>query len=273
MYYLLGNHAFYSAERPELLRRYGIPSAAPASTSASASALGVLSVGGNGSAYFAVRPAPGVRLVFLDSYAVSTIGWPEGDARRAQAQALLSAHNPAAPGAAQKDPGALKGAERRWVSLGGALGAPQLAWLDGQLRAAAAAGERALVFSHIPLHPGATSAWCGGMCLSWDYEEALAVLRSHAPTVGACFAGHDHTGGAVKDPTSGIHFVTLQGVIETPAGGRSYGEVVLLRARLLLRGEGRMAPRDLALRPLPVVAGAAGAAAGAPAGKGEKAAA
>jgi manganese-dependent ADP-ribose/CDP-alcohol diphosphatase len=273
VYYLLGNHAFYRAERPELLRRYGIPSSAPASASSN-TALGVLSVGGNGSAYFAVRPAPGVRLLFLDSYAVSTIGWPEGDARRDAAQALLSAHNPAAAGPAQKDPGALKGTQRRWVSLGGALGAPQLAWLDGQLREAAAAGERALVFSHIPLHPGATSAWCGGMCLSWDYEEALVVLRSHAPTVGACFAGHDHSGGAVKDPTSGIHFVTLQGVIETPAGGRAYGEVVLRRARLLLRGEGRMASRDLALPPLPVVAAAAGgAAADAAAGKGDKAAA
>jgi manganese-dependent ADP-ribose/CDP-alcohol diphosphatase len=263
VYYLLGNHAFYSAARPELLRRYNIPTAAAAampSTSTSEEALGVLSAGGNGSAYFAVRPAKGVRLLFLDSYAESTIGWPEGDARREGAQALLSAHNPAPPGNGQKDPGKLKGAQRRWVSLGGALGGRQLAWLDAQLADAAALRERALVFSHVPLHPGATSAWCGGMCLAWDYDAALAVLRSHGATVGACFAGHDHSGGGATDRASGIHFVTLQGIIETPQGRVSYGQVVLTRTRLLLRGEGRMASRDLALRPLPAPA-AAGAAA------------
>jgi manganese-dependent ADP-ribose/CDP-alcohol diphosphatase len=108
-----------------------------------------------------------------------------------------------------------------------------------------------LVFSHVPLHPGVTSRACGGMCLSWDYGEALAVLRKHPGTVAACFAGHDHDGGYARDRRSGIHFVTLQGVIETPRGGTSAATLRLFERRLRLEGQGRMASRDLALPPLP----------------------
>jgi manganese-dependent ADP-ribose/CDP-alcohol diphosphatase len=234
-YYLLGNHGFYNFQRAALLQAYAIPGAAP-----------------DGGAYHATSPAPGVRLVFLDSYALSAIGWPEGDPRRLEGQALLDKHN-AAPHGRQNSPAKrARGAARRWVALGGGLGGAQLGWLDRTLSAARAAGERALVFSHIPLHLGATSALCGGMCVAWDYQDALAVLRRHGGTVAACFAGHDHSGGAVTDAASGVHFLTLQGIIETPSHvSGAHGTLALHARELVLRGKGRMASRALRLPPLP----------------------
>jgi len=233
VHYVLGNHEFALAGRPALATRYGFEAAA------------------DGAAYRALSPARGVRLLLLDSYAESTVGWPEGDARRASAQERLSAHNPAAEGPAQNDPGPLRGLDRRWVALGGALGAHQLAWLAQQLAQAAAAGERAIVFSHVPLHPQATSSWCGFLCLTWDYEAALAVLRNHSATIAACVAGHDHFGGAVRDKESGIAFITLQAVIETKPGGASFGELRLYDRQLRLTGSGRMRSRRYFLPPLP----------------------
>ena len=233
VHYVLGNHEFSLGNRSALAQRYGFVAA------------------DDGAAYRSLAPAPGVRLLLLDSYAESVVGWPAGDARHAQAQQVLSGHNPLPAGGAQNDPGKLRGFDRRWVRLGGALGATQLAWLDAQLQRAAAAGERVIVFSHVPLHPKAVSNWCGPLCLSWDYEDALAVLRRHGGTVAACVAGHDHFGAATRDGESGIAFITLQAVIETQRGGASHGELRLYERQLRLTGSGRMRSRRFFLPPLP----------------------
>ena len=232
VHYVLGNHEFSLGNRSSLERRYGFTPA------------------DDGAAYRSLRLAPGVRLLLLDSYAESVVGWPDGDARHAAAQEALSRRNPLPAGVAQNDPGKLRGFDRRWVRLGGALGATQLTWLETQLQRAAAAGERVLVFSHVPLHPKAVSDWCGPLCLAWDYEDALAVLRRHGGTVAACIAGHDHFGAATRD-ASGIAFITLQAVIETKRGGASHGELRLYERQLRLTGSGRMRSRSFFLPPLP----------------------
>ena len=232
VHFVLGNHEFAIGDRAALAKRLGFAPAA------------------DGAAYRSFSPAEGVRVILLDSYAESVIGWPAGDARRVQAQAALSAHNPLPEGKPQNDPGVLKGAERRWVALGGAVGPAQLAWLRAQLAEARAARQRVLLFSHVPLHPGAVSSWCGDLCLAWDYEDVLAVLREHAGTVVACVAGHDHFGGAARD-ASGIAFITLQSVIETKRGGAAYGELRLYERHLRLTGTGRVRSRNFFLPPLP----------------------
>lgn len=246
VHYLLGNHGFYNLPRGELATLYGIaPSPQAAATGA----------------HFAATTLGGVRLLFLDSYAVSVIGHAAGTPQHTAAAAALAAARAAArpPDAPQprteNDPAGLTRLHRRWVALNGGLGAAQLAWLDGELSAAAAVGQRALILSHVPLHPRATSSWCRAMCLAWDYEAALAVIRRHAATVGACLAGHDHFGGFARDGASGVRFITLQGVIETKPGDVAYGVLELRPRQLRLRGVGRLRSRRFRLPPLPQAEG------------------
>ena len=44
-------------------------------------------------------------------------------------------------------------AARRWVAYNAALGKDQLRWLEAELERAQKAGEKVVVFTHIPLHP------------------------------------------------------------------------------------------------------------------------
>lgn len=232
LHFVLGNHEFAIGDRAALAERFRFAAAS------------------DGAAYRSFSPAKGVRVIILDSYAESTVGWPAGNAVHAKAQAVLSKHNPLPAGKAQNDPGALTGTERRWIALGGAVGRAQLDWLDTQLQEARRSRERVIVFTHVPVHPRAVSTWCGPLCLAWDYEAVLAVLRPHAGTVAACVSGHDHFGGAVRD-ASGIAFITLQAVIETKRGGKAHGELRLYDRHLRLTGSGRMRSRNFFLPPLP----------------------
>jgi manganese-dependent ADP-ribose/CDP-alcohol diphosphatase len=242
VHYLLGNHELYVASRAALLQRYGIVPA---------------EVGhrGDDHSYYSVSvPGAGVRLVFVDSYDVALIGRPASDARVIAAKEQLLAHNPAynASGGTSSgnDPSGLRGLARSWVALNGGVGHQQLAWLKAQLAEARGQGQRVLVFSHIALHPRAQSARCAGMCVVWDFEEVMAVLRPYGDTIAACFAGHDHSGGYARD--SGIHFVTVEGIIESRWGGEAFAEVALYSNKLVVRGHGRVTSRHLRLKALPV---------------------
>jgi len=50
--------------------------------------------GPGGASYYAFTPVRGWRMVILDAYDISLLGWPPGEPRHAQAVATLDAHNP-----------------------------------------------------------------------------------------------------------------------------------------------------------------------------------
>ena len=81
-------------------------------------------------------------------------------------------------------PGELKD---RWRALNGAISAEQLAWLEGELQAAQAQAQRALIVSHCPMHPEAVPGVTA--TLLWNYEDVLAVLWRHPRVVAATVAG------------------------------------------------------------------------------------
>lgn len=60
-------------------------------------------------------------------------------------------------------------------------------------------------------------------------------------------AGHDHDGGYCVD-SSGIHHLTLEGVIETPPGGDAFGTVYVYEDKMILKGKGRIKNRELLYR-------------------------
>lgn len=95
-------------------------------------------------------------------------------------------------------------AEPGWgkqLPMNGEIGAEQLAWLRGRLRAAKDAGKLAVVLSHVPLHPSKTSPVRG--------HEAVRRVLEEAGNVKLCLAGHDHP-GLFHEDGHGIHYWTDQ---------------------------------------------------------------
>lgn len=91
---------------------------------------------------------------------------------------------------------------------------------------------------HLPVHPCSTDP----ICLAWNFDELLAIIGSHGSVV--CFiAGHDHDGGYCRDRNTGVHHLTLEGVIETPPDSDAFGTVSVYEDRMVLKGRGRIADR------------------------------
>lgn len=209
--HMIGNHDLYNFSRAELGEK-------------------LQALGPEGaSAYYAWQPCAGVRVLVLDPYHFSVM-WPEETPNFQQARHLLSTHN---PNDTLHDGSdwfkGLEGAARRYVPYNGALGSDQLAWLAEQLAAAAAAAERVLIFTHVPLHPAASNC---GYTIAYDYEEVLAVLRAApAGTVAGVFAGHDHQGGYHRDE-HGFHHITFKSPLNRGDAADCFGQVALFADRL-----------------------------------------
>jgi hypothetical protein len=152
-----------------------------------------------GRLYHAAAPAPGVRLVFLDTYDES-VGSASSEAARARALAHLRSVNPHLAHDAEH-PGALPAREpwdaRKFAAYPGRFpeggpvsltdayatqtyngqpGAAQMAWLQQQLAAAQASSERVFVFAHCPAHPFT----CKPDGLAWNHAALRELLERHS---------------------------------------------------------------------------------------------
>lgn len=157
-YHMLGNHCLYNLPRDVLNQHLKLGRAAtgavssssssgpctgqPSSTShpstSSSSSSSDPSCSSHPSSdavsYYAFSPHPSFRIIVLDSYDVSALGWPAGHPLHEQAMATLTANN---PNAEKNDPSGLVGVARRFVKFGGGVSNAQLAWLRCQLEEAA----------------------------------------------------------------------------------------------------------------------------------------
>lgn len=157
------------------------------------------------------------RFIVLDTMRVSVLGLEPSDPRLAAASERLAALK------AAKHPNA--------TSWNGGVGAPQRDWLAGELAAAVAAGERAIVIGHHPLLAAASSEHH----LAWDHEQVRQVLAA-SPASFVYISGHCHAGGFASD--AGIHHLTLKGMVEAPEGSNTYARLRLFADRLELDGVG-----------------------------------
>jgi len=123
----------------------------------------------------------------------------------------------------------------------GGVGDQQVQWLKQQLADAAAADERVVVFGHMPVLAAASADWA----LLYNHEEIARLLESSGVVV-AYICGHEHAGGYAKQ--NGVHYVTIQGMVEAPQNG--YAVVTLLEDRIEIRGTGAVPTRTLRLSPL-----------------------
>ena len=186
-----------------------------------------LGLGADG--YYAKPLCPGWTLLVLDTTELSVhAGWPEGSPEHAAAQAYLSAH----------------AGEPRMQRWNGGAGAAQLAWLKSQLVEASAESRRVIVASHHGLVRGA----CRETHRAWNGDEVCAVLRQSG-VVALCLAGHDHIGGFAH--VGGMTHVTLEAILESPAGSNAFGVLRIYADRIEIDGCGTaLTSRTLPLPPL-----------------------
>jgi 3',5'-cyclic AMP phosphodiesterase CpdA len=83
----------------------------------------------------------------------------------------------------------------------------QLNWLDTRLAETKATGRRAFLVAHVIYHENKKPD------VGWMIQDNRAafteLLKNHAPTIAAFFAGHFHSGLRGWDDTFGIHEVVL----------------------------------------------------------------
>jgi len=168
------------------------------------------------------RTVNGVRFLVLDGNDLSTFANPRGTPRHDESMAMYEALS------AEEAVNA-----HRW---NGGVSREQIDWLRGRLESAAEADEPVVVMGHFPL-------WPEDMHNLWNFEEVVALLGEYDNVI-AYLNGHNHAGhyGTVD----GIHYVTLEGMVETPAE-TAYAVVEIYEDRLVIDGEGRATDRELAI--------------------------
>lgn len=168
-----------------------------------------------GRSYGSFCPTPSLRCVVLDSMDLALSGWWDdqgnGDEdecreRRAESESFLAARP--------------LESEPQLKRYNGGLGRGQLRWLEGELREAERAGQAVVVFMHHPVTVGeADSTGPREHMPCWNHEEVRALLLA-SPAFGALLAGHHHRGGYQR--VDGRHFVTVESILEAPAGTTAY---------------------------------------------------
>lgn len=197
--HLMGNHDYSvtDAEKGKIVETLGMPAD-----------------------YYRFR-SNGVRFVMLDTNDISTYKHPTGSAEQVKAKAEMT-----------KLSGA--GNAKPW---NGGVSPAQLAWLDKELAAAAAAGEPAIICGHHPLLPEEGHH-------AWNSQEILDVIERH-PCSRAYFCGHNHAGAQAD--FKGLPCITFKSILHQP-GVTAYAVVRLFKDRLVIEGRGREKSRNIPLR-------------------------
>jgi len=215
-----GNHELYNLSRDEIGKLLGIPFV----QETKADLVGYRSIVKNK-----------IRFVILDTYDIAMMGrCPDTSEKRKEAERILAKNNPNYP-ENENSPENLVGLEKRFVAFNGGIGETQLSWLKSTLQEAKKEEEKVIILSHQPIHPLSSAA----VCLIWNYEEVLDILRQSKDIVIASFSGHAHRGGYHRDEDSGIHFRVFEAVLESPDPINTFAFVDIFKSELHVRGEGR----------------------------------
>ncbi|MEO8616825.1 MAG: metallophosphoesterase, partial [Luteolibacter sp.] len=166
---------------------------------------------------------PGVRIVMIDTNDRSVYKYPKDSTQTKDAEVYL-----------QQLAGQQANNAKTW---NGGVAETQLAWLDHELAAAAAAKVPVILCGHHPLIPA------DGM-QAWDCESLLALIDKH-PWVLAYFCGHQHAGAEVM--RNGVPYITFKSVLHEP-GINAYSVIHLFKNKLEIEGYGRELSRVIPLR-------------------------
>lgn len=109
------------------------------------------------------------KVIMLDGYDVSLLGWPKGHTNRILAERILEQKN---PNWNKNNNAGLHGLERRFVGFGGGVSEEQLEWFENELQKSQNLAERVIVCCHLCLHPKT----CPATCLLYNFEEGEKAL-------------------------------------------------------------------------------------------------
>jgi len=126
----------------------------------------------------------------------------------------------------------LSGLDRRFMPFNGAVSDAQLEWLNTVLDEAVKEGQNVIILTHVPIAPGS----CSDKCLLWNYDKVLEIVHSKA-CVKAILAGHDHSGGFIRDGHD-IYHCTFKAVLEAPLGKNAHCTIQVYANRLVIKGNG-----------------------------------
>lgn len=218
--------------------------------------------------YYSFRPVPGWKMIVLDPYQISLLGYDtdQTDPRYVAALEVLTHENPNC--VPTNDTGANwfdgidpdKPYQRRFVPYNGGFGPDQLTWFRQEVQQSRAAQERVIVLSHVILHPQA----CGGGTMAWDYEQALAIIHdvntntsnaadadadtdtdttedatttnTQDQVVVAVLCGHDHKGNYYYDDLAQVHHCTFISPLNKGTEGKAYGMIHVSNTQLEIIG-------------------------------------
>lgn len=218
MLHLWGNHEMYNFKRRELVDL-------PLNTARKLNQ----NLDSNAN-YYIFDVTNKLRLICLDFYVYSALGYDDSDEIYQSAFELLSKHNKNEDKNSFEN---LRGHAQRFTKFNGGLGQVQMNWLRDQLKICKENNLKVIVCGHLPIHAKA----CDQMCLAWDSREILELIWSFESTVVAYFAGHDHQGGYFRDKRN-IHHVTFAAILETPSGSNAYATVKVYDNKVSVEGVG-----------------------------------
>ena len=154
--------------------------------------------------YYSFEVTANLRLVVLDLYEFSVIGYSNGDEVLEQAikfvDGLTRSESPLA----------------HRPTLNGGTTPAQLTWLRQQLTECRASNSKAIVCGHIPMLERVSTP----TKVAWNAQEILDVFWSFSDVVLAYMSGHYHPGAMAVDK-KGIHHITVPAIVETAPDSNS----------------------------------------------------
>jgi manganese-dependent ADP-ribose/CDP-alcohol diphosphatase len=121
---------------------------------------------------------------------------------------------------------------------GGGISDAQKYWLAAQLQMAGRRGERVMIFSHRSIfNPDKAES-----VLIWNAADVRSLIDAN-DHVAVAFNGHHHEGG--YGLRNGVHYVTLEGMVQAPETGNGYGVVDVYEDWIEIMGIGNVTSRVL----------------------------
>ena len=196
----------------------------------------------NKAAYFSKQLPRGWRLLVLDTTELNPRFCEVGSKDQSQMEEYVTK---------LKGNDGLKGTTQEDLPIkpwGGGIGPIQLEWLKEQLTDATEKKQKVIVASHVPLSRTAARP---GMA-AWNCDEVSALLEQH-DSVKLCIAGHDHVGcygrTLVQHPSGDgnfvfgrTHFVTVEAMLEAPAGTNAFAVLEVYDHEVIINAGGTARP-------------------------------
>lgn len=182
--------------------------------------------------YYSFTPVDGIRVIALDCFEISIIGYEKHDDNYMTAADILTKYHGHEDDLLWDGDGPLLGLERRFQAQNGGISDKQLSWLERELTQADGRREKVIVFGHCCVSPDS----CDPTCLMWNYDQLISCFSRH-PSVVAYLSGHAHNAGHATD-ANGIHYLVFHGVIESDPASQAFATFSVYDNRLEVEGKG-----------------------------------